>query len=148
MTIHWKAVEQYFTVVLFVNPLTPRVKPVVMQSFLTFDSMNRTLKRDHLLESSTLLWCFRVFQFHPVCNFGKFIKFGLDTGKKGFKKHSNKVCSKYSSDGVLNFSWSKWADKGRVWMSVYTRRKFHGIATVPGVRCLLVSFKDISKKKM
>ena len=26
-TIHWKAVEQYFTVVLFVNPLTPRVKP-------------------------------------------------------------------------------------------------------------------------
>ena len=26
VTIHWKAVEQYFTVVLFVNPLTRRVK--------------------------------------------------------------------------------------------------------------------------
>ena len=32
MTIHWKAVEQYFTVVLFVNPLTPRVKPWLIQS--------------------------------------------------------------------------------------------------------------------
>ena len=51
MTIYWKAVEQYFTVVLFVNPLTPRVKPWVIQSFLTFDSMDRTLKCDHLLES-------------------------------------------------------------------------------------------------
>ena len=43
MTIHWKAVQQYFTVVLFVNPLTPRVKPLVIQSFLTFDSMNTNL---------------------------------------------------------------------------------------------------------
>ena len=42
MTIHWNVVEQYFTVVLFVNPLTPRVKLWVMQSFLTFDSMDRT----------------------------------------------------------------------------------------------------------
>ena len=45
MTIHWKAVEQYFTVVLFVNPLAPRVLPWVIQSFLTF-------------------------QFNPVCYFG------------------------------------------------------------------------------
>ena len=37
MTIHWKAVKQYFTVVLF------------------------------------------VFQFHPVCNFAKFINFGPGT---------------------------------------------------------------------
>ena len=37
MTIHWKAVEQYFTVVLF------------------------------------------VFQAYPVCNFGKFVDFGLNT---------------------------------------------------------------------
>ena len=29
--------------VLFVNPLTPRVKPWVIQSFLTFDSMDKTL---------------------------------------------------------------------------------------------------------
>ena len=51
VTIYWKAVEQYFTVVLFVNPLTLRVKPWVIQSFLTFDSMDRTLKCDHLLQS-------------------------------------------------------------------------------------------------
>ena len=51
MTIHWETVEQYFTVVLFVNPLTSRVKPWAIQSFLTFDSMNRTLKCDHSLES-------------------------------------------------------------------------------------------------
>ena len=29
------------------NPLTPRVKPWVIQSFLTFDFMERTLKCDH-----------------------------------------------------------------------------------------------------
>ena len=51
MTIHWKAVEQYFTVVLFVNPLTLTVTPWVIQSFLTFDSMDRNLKCDHSLES-------------------------------------------------------------------------------------------------
>ena len=33
------------------NPLTPRVKLWLMQSFLTFDSMDRTLKCDHSLES-------------------------------------------------------------------------------------------------
>ena len=51
MTIHWKAVEQHFTMVLFVNPLTPRVKPWVIQSFITFDYMDRSLKCDHSLES-------------------------------------------------------------------------------------------------
>ena len=56
-TIHWKAVEQYFTVVLFVNPLTPMVKLWVIQSFLTFDSMDRTQVRPFigkLLSSSVL----------------------------------------------------------------------------------------------
>ena len=62
MTIHCKAVEQYFTVVLFVNPLTPRVKPWVIQSFLTFDSMYRTLNCDHLLES-----CRVVLYWGAVC---------------------------------------------------------------------------------
>ena len=79
MTIHWKAVE-YFTVVLFVDPLTPRVKPWVIQSFLTFDFMYRTLKCDHW---KAVEQCFTVvlfdFQCYPVCNFGKFISFGLDT---------------------------------------------------------------------
>ena len=64
MTIHWKAVEQYFTVLLFVNPLTPRVKPWVIQSFLTFDYMDRTLKCDHSLEScQAVLWCCFFFNF-------------------------------------------------------------------------------------
>ena len=48
MTIHWKAVEQYFTVVLF------------------------------------------VFQFYPVCNFGKFIKFGLALSEVNLITPSNK----------------------------------------------------------
>ena len=66
MTIHWKAVEQYFTVVLFVNPFTLRVKPWVIQRFLTFDSMDRTLKCDHLLEAveqyfTVVLFCDVVF---------------------------------------------------------------------------------------
>ena len=67
MTIHWKAVEQYFTVVLFVNPLTPRVKPWVIQIFLTFDSM----------EYLTVVLF--VFQFWKNCG-----KFGL--GVKGLKR--------------------------------------------------------------
>ena len=37
--------------VLFVNPLTPRVKPWVIQIFLTFDSMDRALKCDHSLKA-------------------------------------------------------------------------------------------------
>ena len=58
MTIHWKAVEQYFTMVLFVNPLTPTAKPWVTQSFLSFDSMDRTSKCDRSLESCcAVLYC-------------------------------------------------------------------------------------------
>ena len=34
--------------VLFGNPLTPRVKPWVIQSFLTLDSMDRALKCDYI----------------------------------------------------------------------------------------------------
>ena len=51
VTIHWKAVEHFLTVVLFVNPLTRRVKPWLIQSFLTFHSVDKTLKCDHSLES-------------------------------------------------------------------------------------------------
>ena len=48
--------------VLFVNPLTPRVKPWVIKSFLIFDSMDRTLKCDHSLESChAVLYCGAVF---------------------------------------------------------------------------------------
>ena len=75
MTIHWKAVEQYFTVVLLVNPLTSRVKPWVIQSFLTFNPMDR--KCDHSLETA-VLYCGAVC-FYTVCDFGKFINFGFGT---------------------------------------------------------------------
>ena len=33
------------------NPLTPTVKPWVIQSFLTFDFVDRTVKCDYSLES-------------------------------------------------------------------------------------------------
>ena len=87
MTIHWKAVEWHFTVVLFVNPLTPRVKPWVIQSFLTFDSMDRTLKCDHSLESCrAVLYCGTVFsQFYPVCNCLKNLSI-LDLALSGVKE--------------------------------------------------------------
>ena len=61
--------------VLFVNPLTPRVKPWVIKSFLSFDSMDRSV---------TTLWkgveqyftvVLFVFQFYSVCNLGKVISF-------------------------------------------------------------------------
>ena len=57
MPIHWKAVEQYFTVVLFVNPLTPRVKPWVTQSFLTFEQNSKVCLFIGKLLSSTLQCC-------------------------------------------------------------------------------------------
>ena len=60
------------------NPLTPTVKPRVIQRFLTFDSTDRTLMCDHwkAVEQYFTLVVF-VFQFYPVCNFGKVINFGL-----------------------------------------------------------------------
>ena len=55
---------------LFVNPLTPRVKPWVIQSFLTFDPMDRTPKGDHSLESCwAVLYCGAVFQFSNLLIF-------------------------------------------------------------------------------
>ena len=50
----------------FINSLTPRVKPWVIQSFLTFDSMDGTL----------VLF---LFQFYPACNLEKLISFGIGT---------------------------------------------------------------------
>ena len=41
---------------VFVKSLTPRMKPSVIQSFLTFDFMDRNLKCDHSLES-----CYQYF---------------------------------------------------------------------------------------
>ena len=78
MTNRWKAVEQYFTVELFVNPLTPRVKPWVIQSFLTFDSMDKPKVKPFvgkLLSSKYFTVVLFAFQVYPVCNFGKFISY-------------------------------------------------------------------------
>ena len=54
----WKRIKNHLTklhapgsfLVVF-NPLIPRVKPWVMQSFLSFDPIDTTLKCDHSLES-------------------------------------------------------------------------------------------------
>ena len=43
--------EMQWTSVNEINPLTARVKPWVIQSFLTFASIDRTLKCDYLLKS-------------------------------------------------------------------------------------------------
>ena len=50
---------------ILIYPLTPRLKPKVMQSFQTFDSMNRTLKYGKLLRS-TVLYCGAVFFFQVL----------------------------------------------------------------------------------
>ena len=49
------------------NPLTPRVKPWVIQSFLTFDCMDRTLKCQTIYWKAVeqyftvVLFCFSIF---------------------------------------------------------------------------------------
>ena len=58
--------------VLFVNPLTPRVKPWAIQRFLTFDSMDRTLKCDHSAVEHYFTVVLFVFQFSPGCNLSIF----------------------------------------------------------------------------
>ena len=61
------------------NPLTLRIKPWVMQNFLTLILWNRPLKtiRWKAVEQYLTVELF-IFQFCPVCNFGKFVHdFGL-----------------------------------------------------------------------
>ena len=64
----------------FINTLTPRVKPWVIQSFLTFDSMDRTPKCDHSLKSCwAVVYCGAIcfFDYNLFYNFGEFIICGL-----------------------------------------------------------------------
>ena len=72
--------------VLF-NPSTPRGKPWVIQSFLTFDPMDRTVKCDHSLEScGAVLCCGAVCCLcYPVCNFG----LGTVRSEKGLSRRMN-----------------------------------------------------------
>ena len=70
-----------------VTPLTPRVKPCVIQSFLTFDSVDRTLKCYHLFHWKAVEQYFTVVLFvFQVCNFVKFINFGLGTVRSESQK--------------------------------------------------------------
>ena len=57
------------------------MKPWVIISFLTFDTMDRTLKQYFAVK---LL----VFQFYPFWNFGKFINFGLGIVRSERGKHT------------------------------------------------------------
>ena len=65
------------------NPLTPTVK----YSFITFDSMYRTLKHDHSLEScGAVLYCGFCFNFSHFVILGKLSVLGLAlSGVKGLK---------------------------------------------------------------
>ena len=75
---------------IYSNSLTPRVKPWMIQSSLTFDSMDITL-------SVIIYWkaveqyftaVMFVFQFHSVYNYGKFLNFWHSalSGVKGLKQ--------------------------------------------------------------
>ena len=57
------------------------MKPWVIKSFLTFHSMDRTLKCDHSMEAVAQYFTvvLFVFQFCPVCNFGTFFNCGVGT---------------------------------------------------------------------
>ena len=59
--------------------MTSRVKPFLIQSFLTFDSMTESesvTSHCYAIEQYVTVVRF-AFQFYPVCDFGKFISFGL-----------------------------------------------------------------------
>ena len=89
----------YTCFVLIFKPSTPRVKLWVIQSFLTFDSMDKTLKCDHSLESRTLLWC---------CLFLNFTQFviledlsvlaGIGTVRSETVKTAFKFCQKITKN--------------------------------------------------
>ena len=60
------------------NPLTPRVKRCLIQSFLTFDSVDESVTIhwkavEQYFTVVLFVFLFFVFQFYQVCNFGKFI---------------------------------------------------------------------------
>ena len=50
-TLHLSVKAEAIRITLCIKPLTPIVKPWVIQSFVTFDSMDRTVKYNHSLES-------------------------------------------------------------------------------------------------
>ena len=64
-------------VIIFINPLTLRVTPWVIQSLLTFGKQYFTV----------VLF---VLHFYPVCYFGKCVSFGFDTVKSARVKR--KAC--------------------------------------------------------
>ena len=77
---------------------TQGVKPWVIQSFLTFDSMDRTLKCDHSMESC---WALLVFQCYPVYYFWKFVNWilveGSSHGRRVYVAFRGKTLNSHSA---------------------------------------------------
>ena len=67
-----------------INPSTPRVKPSMMQIFLTFDSMERLLEVGKPLHSNLLQSCL-LFSFTSICNLETLLDLAL-SGVKGLKQ--------------------------------------------------------------
>ena len=80
MTIHWKAVEQCFTVVLF-NPLTPRVK------------LSVNIHWNAVEQYFTVVWL--VFPFYPICKFEKFALSGVRRVNSWKLKIENSSCNAF-----------------------------------------------------
>ena len=71
----------------FFNPLTARVKPWVIQSSLTFEAFGVTIHWKAVDQYFTVVLF--VFQFYPVCNFGKFMNFELGTVRSDWSRQAN-----------------------------------------------------------
>ena len=69
MTLHWKAVEQYFTVVPFVFQFHPECN---LRKFINFGL--GTVRSERVIKGSALLLCFRDTLFKYGLNFFRSLK--------------------------------------------------------------------------
>ena len=74
MIIHWKAVEQYFAVVLFTFGLDTVRSEKVSGNQVGVCKVNSAAHYFFFQRN-----CEGISQFYPVCNFRTFINFGLGT---------------------------------------------------------------------
>ena len=75
----------------------------MIQTFLTFNSMDKALRCDYSMEaveqySTVVLF---VFRFYPVCKFGKFINFGPGTVRSERGKLSPQLCQDHDQQSWL-----------------------------------------------
>ena len=77
--------------------MTLRVKPEMIENFLTFDSIHWKALEQYF---TAVLF---VFKFYPLCNFGTFIKFGLVTIKCERLKKSVRIIKKKKEKGTEPF---------------------------------------------